>query len=59
MSHTLKIITIISLGLCGSLTEAANVTQINRYATVINKPLAAQVNPLLTVQQIHFPEQVV
>ena len=58
MSHTLKIITIISLGLCGSLTEAANVTQINRYATVINKPLAAQVNPLLTVQQIHFPEQV-
>ncbi|MBA2710134.1 MAG: hypothetical protein H0U57_06045 [Tatlockia sp.] len=37
---------------------AANVTQINRYATVDNKPLASQVNPLLTVQQIHFPQQI-
>ena len=34
-------------------------TQISRYATVENKPLAAQVNPLLTVQRIHFPKQVV
>lgn len=37
---------------------AANVTQINRYATVENKPLVSQINPLLTVQQIHFPQQV-
>ncbi|MBA2649351.1 MAG: hypothetical protein H0U75_07110 [Legionella sp.] len=37
---------------------AANVTQINRYATVANKPLAAQINPLLAVQQIHFPQEV-
>lgn len=37
---------------------AANVTQINRYTTVDNKPLASQVNPLLTVQQIRFPQQV-
>jgi type IV pili sensor histidine kinase/response regulator len=37
---------------------AANVTQINRYATVANKPLAAQVNPLLAVQQVHFPQEV-
>ncbi len=35
-----------------------DVTQINRYATVANKPLAAQVNPLLAVQQIHFPQEV-
>lgn len=37
---------------------AANVTQISRYATVENKPMDSQVNPLLAVQQIHFPEQV-
>lgn len=37
---------------------ASNVTQINRYATVDNKPLASQINPLLTVQQIHFPQKV-
>jgi conjugative transfer region protein (TIGR03748 family) len=36
----------------------ADVTQINRYATVANKPLAAQVNPLLAVQQIHFPQEI-
>ncbi|WP_028389158.1 hypothetical protein [Legionella fairfieldensis] len=33
---------------------AGNVTQINRYATVENKPLAAQINPLLATQQVHF-----
>ncbi len=38
--------------------HAAHVTQINRYATVENKPLTAQINPLLTVQQIHFPRDV-
>lgn len=37
---------------------AANVTQINRYATVENKPLLSQINPLLTVQQVHFPQKV-
>jgi conjugative transfer region protein (TIGR03748 family) len=36
----------------------ADVIQINRYATVANKPLAAQINPLLAVQQIHFPQDV-
>lgn len=34
---------------------AANITQISRYGTVNNQPLAAQINPLKTVQQIHFP----
>lgn len=38
--------------------HAANITQVNRYATVENKPLVSQINPLLTVQQIHFPQQV-
>ncbi len=39
-------------------TQAANVTQINRYATVDNKPLAAQINPLLAVQQVHFSQDI-
>ena len=59
MKTCLKILSLASIGICGSLTNAANVTQISRYATVENKPLAAQVNPLLTVQRIHFPKQVV
>ncbi|RUQ85144.1 PFGI-1 class ICE element type IV pilus protein PilL2 [Legionella septentrionalis] len=40
--------------LCSQL-HAASVTQVGRYATVANQPLAAQINPLKTVQQIHFP----
>ena len=59
MKTSLRIFSVASIGICGSLTNAANVTQISRYATVENKPLAAQVNPLLTVQRIHFPKQVV
>lgn len=39
-------------------TQAANLTQVSRYATVKNQPLAAQINPLKTVQQIHFPTSV-
>ena len=54
----IKINMIISLALGGSFTQAANVTQINRYATVANQPLTSQVNPLLTVQQMHFPQTV-
>ena len=56
---SLKIITFISLSVCSLLTEAANMTQINRYASVENKPLLAQVNPLLTVQRVHFPKKVI
>ena len=52
----LSMINILSVLACSSL--AANVTQINRYATVANKPLAAQINPLLAVQQVHFPQEV-
>jgi len=55
---TMKFIVLAGLALGGSFTQAANVTQINRYATVANKPLASQVNPLLTVQQMHFPQEV-
>lgn len=36
-------------------SQAGNVTQINRYSTVSNKPLTAQINPLKAVQQMHFP----
>lgn len=46
-------------GLLGSsISSAANLTQINRYATVENNALAAQINPLLAVQKVHFPQQV-
>ncbi|HAT9314936.1 TPA: hypothetical protein JBB95_03400 [Legionella pneumophila subsp. pneumophila] len=40
------------------IQAAANITQIGRYATVNNQPLAAQINPLKTVQQIHFPASI-
>lgn len=46
------------LALSSFITQSANVTQINRYATVANKPLTSQVNPLLAVQQMHFPLEV-
>ena len=54
-------IKILLIGACGLLalsTQAANVTQINRYATVDNKPLVAQINPLLAVQQVHFSQEI-
>ncbi|HAT8966758.1 TPA: hypothetical protein ACT9LO_002533 [Legionella pneumophila] len=54
----LKLLFVTSLGFVALTTHAANVTQVNRYATVANKPLAAQINPLLAVQQIHFPQEV-
>jgi conjugative transfer region protein (TIGR03748 family) len=38
--------------------SANTVTQVGRYATVENKPTAAQVNPLLTVQQMQFPQRI-
>jgi|GEM_PF-1592569 type IV pili sensor histidine kinase/response regulator len=41
-----------------TVTSAANLTQINRYATVENKALAAQINPLLAVQKVHFPQNI-
>ncbi|HAU0843138.1 TPA: hypothetical protein ACT9KV_001322 [Legionella pneumophila] len=43
------------LALSSLQIQAANITQVGRYATVNNHPLAAQINPLKTVQQIHFP----
>lgn len=54
----IKVILIASFSLLALSTQAANVTQINRYATVENKPLTAQINPLLAVQHIHFPQEI-
>lgn len=54
----LKLLFVTSLSLAALTTDAANVTQVHRYATVANKPLAAQINPLLAVQQIHFPQEI-
>ncbi len=54
-----KLLLATSLSILTCTTHAlADVTQINRYATVANKPSAAQVNPLLAVQQIHFPQEI-
>ena len=53
-----KILVITSLSLLALTAQATNVTQINRYATVENKPLPAQIHPLLAIQQIHFPQDV-
>lgn len=49
---------ITTLSLAALNGQAANLTQINRYATVSNAPLTAQINPLLAVQQVHFPQEV-
>lgn len=54
----LKILIVTALSLSTLTAQAANVTQVNRYATVDNKPLVAQINPLLAVQQVHFPQEV-
>lgn len=54
----LKRTMLFSLVLCGLQVHAANITQVSRYATVNNQPLAAQINPLKTVQQIHFPSSI-
>lgn len=54
----LKCSILFSLVLCGTQVHAANITQVSRYATVNNQPLAAQINPLKTVQQIHFPASI-
>jgi len=48
-----------SLGLITLPLAAAEVTQINRYATVAHKPLPAQVSPLKAVQQLHFPQEII
>lgn len=54
----MKKIIMLSLFSYTTLVSAADITQINRYASVENKPLASQVNPLLTVQKIHFPQNI-
>ncbi|STX50939.1 integrating conjugative element protein PilL, PFGI-1 class [Legionella busanensis] len=53
-----KVFLLISFSLCALTAQTANVTQINRYTTVANKPLAAQVNPLLAIQQIRFSQDI-
>lgn len=58
MSIDFKIMMIGILSIAVLPAHAANLTQINRYATVENKPLRAQINPLMTVQQVHFPQTV-
>lgn len=51
----LKIVCLLGILLSFStLTLTENVTQVGRYATVDNKPLASQINPLVALQQVHF-----
>ncbi len=56
--NVLKTLCAAGLLFSGSLIHAANITHINRYATVDNKPSAAQINPLLAVQHMHFPQHI-
>ena len=58
MQSLVKLSLIGIMGFTALSIQAANVTQINRYATVINKPLPAQINPLLAVQQVHFSQEI-
>jgi type IV pili sensor histidine kinase/response regulator len=48
----------ISLALGSSAVYAEDLTQIDRYSTVQNKPTLAQVNPLLAVSEFKFPASV-
>ncbi len=54
----LKSFSLITLASLAITCQAADVTPISRYASVANKPLAAQINPLQAVQQVHFPQQI-
>lgn len=54
----LKKTILFSLAIYALQIHAADITLVSRYATVNNQPLAAQINPLKTVQQIHFPASI-
>lgn len=56
--HMLKTSALLLIGMGACNTHASSVTQVNRYATVLNKPSSAQVNPLLAVQQMRFPPEI-
>tara|TARA_Y100000588_G_scaffold356775_1_gene413366 strand:- start:869 stop:1279 length:411 start_codon:yes stop_codon:yes gene_type:complete len=52
-----KVISVCLCLICLPL-HSAGVTQVSRYATVNNKPLPAQINPLKSTQQVHFPSSI-
>lgn len=54
----LKRLSFIALASLALTCQAGNVTTIGRYASVANKPLTAQVNPLQAIQQVHFPQHI-
>ena len=54
----LKRLSFITLTTMTLACQADNVTTIARYASVSNKPLAAQINPLQAIQQVHFPQHI-
>lgn len=51
----LKLFVVSCLSLLSLQLNADNITQVGRYASVKNQALRAQINPLKTVQQVHFP----
>lgn len=57
MKTKVKAVLAVLLVVSGALS-AQNITQIERYVSVDNKPSAAQLNPLLTVAQVHFPKDI-
>ncbi|MBA2656847.1 MAG: hypothetical protein H0U70_07645 [Tatlockia sp.] len=58
MNCSLKLSIVSLLGFVAISAQSANLTQVNRYATVVNQPLLAQINPLLAVQQVHFQREI-
>lgn len=54
----LRMIVVVILTFLSLQSLAANITQISRYASVKNKPLPAQINPLKSIQQVHFPSSI-
>lgn len=51
----LKLLVVTGFAFLSLQLNAANITQIGRYASVKNQALKAQINPLQTIQQVHFP----
>ncbi len=55
---TKKWMVLLWLLLQAAAIQAENLTQIERYVTLANKPTVAQINPLLTVVQVHFQRDI-
>lgn len=58
MVSIISLITIFSTSVSYALSEVGKVTNVGRYSTIENEPTQAQLNPLLGIQQMHFPTSI-